>query len=154
MFRIRHDVYVHFVKPENDEDNEMMHNIWTHLQLIHEQNQKIMDQLQLHLDALQKIDAATTTAAGEVTRIGERITSLEETIKNMGLTAEQESQLLTQTQGVADRAEQVANALKEMGKTPENPVPVEPPVDGGTSDNTGSATGQPAGGEGNPGGTL
>jgi hypothetical protein len=141
MFRIRHDVYVHFVKLGNGDDDKLLHNIWTHSQLIYKQNQKIMDQLQIHLDALQKIDNATNVAANEVTRIGQRITSMEETIRNMGLTADQESQLLTHTQGIGDRAEQVANALTQMGKTPENPVPVEPPTDGGTGGNDTGTTG-------------
>lgn len=93
-----------------------------------------MDQLQLHTEALNKIDAATSKAATEVTRLGERFTSMEETIKNMGLTAEQESQLLAQTQGVAERATQIADALEQMGKSPETPVPVEPSTgeNGGT----------------------
>jgi predicted nucleic acid-binding Zn-ribbon protein len=123
--------------------HEVLIEISKDIKLIYKQNQKIMEKLELHLAALQKIDDATTAAGAEVTRIGDRITALEQAIKDAGLTADQENQLLAHTQGIGDRAVALASALTQMGKTPENPVPVEPPING-----------EGGGGNDNAGGTL
>lgn len=71
-----------------------------------------MATLQDFQTALDRVNAATTT-------IAERIRTLEESISNMGLTAEQEQQIHTQLTGIAD-------GLEQMAQTPENPVPVDP----------------------------
>jgi hypothetical protein len=127
LFSVDH---IHRWAPGHDTNgyHDVLIEISKDLKLIYKQNQKIMADLQLHLDALKKIDDATTAAGAEVTRIGERITALEEAIKNAGLNAEQEAQLLAHTQGIGDKAVALADALTQMGKTPENPVPVEPQV--------------------------
>lgn len=70
---------------------------------------KIMASLEQFEQALSRIDQATST-------IAERITELENEIKNLGLTSDQEEQLLARTEGLA-------SALEAMGKSPENPVP-------------------------------
>jgi chromosome segregation ATPase len=77
--------------------------------------------------ALGRIDAATTKSGAAVTAIGDRIAALEQAIKNAGLSAEQEAALLAQLEGVGANAEALAAALEAMGKTPDSPVPVEPP---------------------------
>ena len=98
--------------------------------------------------ALGRVEAATTEGATAVTAIGARISSLEEAIKNMGLSAEQEATLLAQLEGVAGGTESLAAALTAMGKTPEQPVPVpvpQPlpePVDGGEGGGSTSAVGR------------
>lgn len=75
--------------------------------------QTVMATLEQFTAAFARIDTATTA-------IADRIKKLEDSIKNMGLTAAQEDTLLGQLSGLAD-------SLDAMGKEPTNPVPVPPP---------------------------
>lgn len=84
--------------------------------------------LQQWQDVLAKIDAATTKGSQASTAIANRITALEDAIKNAGLDAETEALLLSQTEGLVLNAETLATALEAMGKTPETPVPTDPPA--------------------------
>lgn len=61
---------------------------------------------------LSRIDTGTNAVAA-------RIRSLEDAIRNQGLTPEQEEALLARTTGLAD-------ALEAIGKDPNNPVPIDP----------------------------
>lgn len=90
---------------------------------IKNQNQSIMATQQQFQAALAKIDAATTQAGTALTAIAARITALEEAVKAQGLPADQEDAILAHTEGLAANAETTANALTQMGKTPETPVP-------------------------------
>ena len=90
--------------------------------------EKIMATLEQHQAALGRIETATTKAATATTAIAERMKALEESIKNLGLTQEQEATLLSQTEGIAESAEKLSNALEAMGKNPETPVPTDPPA--------------------------
>lgn len=98
---------------------------------IKNQNQKIMATVQQFQAALSKIDEATTKAGTALTAIAARITALEEAVKAQGLTEEQESTILAQTEGVGESLTTIADALTEVGKTPETPVPnpIPDPVD-------------------------
>lgn len=87
---------------------------------------------------LEQYDAALTKIESATTDIGNRIKDLEDSIKNMGLTAEQEDTLLTRLSGLGD-------SLVAMGKKPENPVPVPVPIPPEVP-----PTEPPAGGEVNP----
>ncbi len=72
-----------------------------------------MASLEQFRTALQRIDTATTA-------IAERIRALEDQIRNSGIPAETENQLVTEL-------ESFATSLEQMGRSPENPVPNEPP---------------------------
>lgn len=123
----------HVVRFENGYSSNWLHEVLVEiakdLKIIQKQNQKIMADTQTWEAALVKIDTATTQIAGSVTRISDRITTLEETIKNMGLPKDQEDALLTRTEGIATGLTTLAATLEQIGKTPEDPVPVEPPVE-------------------------
>jgi septal ring factor EnvC (AmiA/AmiB activator) len=89
----------------------------------------IMATLQQFTDALSRIDTATTAAAQVLQDIRDKVAQLE---ANAGIDAQQEASVLGQL-------DSVANALEQMGKSPDNPVPVEPgtpgnPPDSGTPD--------------------
>lgn len=96
------------------------------LNFIIEQNKQIMSELSQFQAALGRIEVATTKVATGLTAVAARITGLEDKIKGMGLPADQEAQLLAQTEGLASNLESQADVLAQMGQTPENPVPVEP----------------------------
>lgn len=96
------------------------------LDLIIQQNKKIMSDLSLHQAALGRIEVATTKVATGLSAVATRITALEDRVKTLGLTKDQEDQILAHTEGLAGNLEVQADALTQMGKTPENPVPVEP----------------------------
>lgn len=78
-------------------------------------------------EVLAKIDAASTKGSTASTAIANRITALEDAIKNAGLDAETEALLLAQTEGLVPNLEALATTLEAMGKAPETPVPVDPP---------------------------
>jgi hypothetical protein len=121
--------------------HEVLIEISKDIKLIYKQNQKIMADIQTWEAALQKIDTATTQIAGSVTRIADRFTELETAIKEMGLPKDQEDNLLSRTEGIGNQLTTLASTLEQIGKTPENPVPVEPPINGeggGGNDNAGS----------------
>lgn len=80
--------------------------------LIAKTNKLMADSSAQFTAVMQKIDTATTA-------IAERIRKAEEAVLNGGIPAETEQVILAQLGGLAD-------ALEAMGKTPENPVPIEP----------------------------
>jgi septal ring factor EnvC (AmiA/AmiB activator) len=94
---------------------------------INQKLEEIMANQQDFQNALARVEAATTAGAATATAIKDRITALEDAIRNAGLSADQEANLLAQIEGVATNAEALAAALQPMGQ-PNNPVPVEPPA--------------------------
>jgi|SRR5688572_3160395 len=89
--------------------------------------QEVMATLDQMNAAVTKLSDATTQVGTAITSVGARITALEDTIKNMGLTQEQEDAILAQLGGVGDTLKTAADSLTAMGTTPTEPVPVEPP---------------------------
>jgi hypothetical protein len=80
--------------------------------LIAKTNKLMADSSAQFTAVMQKIDTATTA-------IAERIRKAEEAVLNGGLPAEKEQEILAQLSGLAD-------SLEAMGKSPENPVPIDP----------------------------
>lgn len=76
---------------------------------------------------LAKIDAATTKAGEGVTAIGDKIEALKNSVTDMGLTKDQEDEIVNQIGDIATRTEKLADALTEMGKSESNPVPIPVP---------------------------
>lgn len=124
-------IHIHIHQHGPSKDVEVLHNIFTLTKSTHNKISQLMADTQTWEAALVKIDTATTSMAGSVTRIADRITTLEDTIKNMGLPKEQEDTLLARTEGIGNSLTTLATTLEQIGKTPENPVPVDPPVEGG-----------------------
>lgn len=97
------------------------------LDLLNTKIEQIMADTKAQFDALfARFDAATTQVGAAVTAIGARITGLEETVKNLGLPADQEADILAHTEGIVSSTEALATALTAMGKTPDVPVPPVP----------------------------
>jgi predicted PurR-regulated permease PerM len=67
----------------------------------------------------EQFDALNTRLNEATNRIAERLEALEETVQNMGLTAEQEQQILATT-------EPLIAQLEALGRDPENPIPENP----------------------------
>lgn len=86
-------------------------------------NKFIMATLPQFQTALAKIDEATSKAGNALIAIADRIGKLEEAVKAQGLTEEQENAILAQTEGLGANLTATAEALAEIGKTPETPVP-------------------------------
>ena len=86
------------------------------LQPINDQLGAIMATMGQFQQALSRIDTATSAAAQVLTEVRAKVAELE---TNAGISASDEASVL----GQLDAA---ANALEQMGKSPENPVPVDP----------------------------
>jgi septal ring factor EnvC (AmiA/AmiB activator) len=76
----------------------------------------IMANLQQFQTALDRIDTATTNAATVLKEVRDKVAQLE---AQQGITATDEASVL-------QRLDSVGSALEQMGKSPENPVPVDP----------------------------
>jgi ABC-type transporter Mla subunit MlaD len=76
----------------------------------------IMANLQQFQAALDRIDTATTNAATVLKEVRDKVAQLE---AQQGITATDEASVL-------QRLDSVGSALEQMGKIPENPVPVDP----------------------------
>lgn len=76
----------------------------------------IMANLQQFTAALDRIDTATSNAATVLKEVREKVAKLE---AEQGISAADEESVLKRLDGVA-------SALDQMGKSPENPVPVDP----------------------------
>lgn len=124
-------IHIHIHQHGPSKDVEVLHNVYSLTKSTHNKISQLMADTQTWEAALVKIDTATTSMAGSVTRIADRMATLEETIKNMGLPKEQEDTLLARTEGIGASLTTLATTLEQIGKTPEDPVPVEPPVEGG-----------------------
>ena len=107
-------------------DKEHQNDVICKLDLIINKLNKIMATQTQFQEALARVEAATTAGGVALTAIGARITALEEAIKNAGLPAEVEEQLLGQLSGVGANAEALAAALTAMG-SPTDPIPVPVP---------------------------
>lgn len=109
-------------------DEGQLKEVLEKLNFIIEQNKKIMALTKEKFDEVfAVIDKATNDGATAATAIGNRITGLEEAVKEMGLPANQEADILTRLEGVGAASVNLAAALTAMGKTPETPVPVPVP---------------------------
>lgn len=107
-------------------ESDLMNNIFTFTKLIHQQNNKIMADIQAFETALNRIDTATTNIANQ-------LRDLKDKLANQGLPADVENTVLA-------RLESAATQLEAVGQSVENPVP-EPgpaPEGGGGNDNAGS----------------
>jgi hypothetical protein len=80
-----------------------------------------------YLEQITRLEAATTKSGEASTAIGVNLKALVEVIKNSGMTAEKEAEVLARITALAGNAEQNAAALDAMAKDPNNTVPVEPP---------------------------
>jgi len=116
----RYDVHLHI-------HGEGLQKILTELQLLNTKIEKMAETTKAQFDALfARFDTATTQIGTAVTSIGTRIASLEETVKGLGLPAEQEAQILSQTEGIVTFTETLASSLNALGKVPEAPLPPAP----------------------------
>jgi hypothetical protein len=66
-----------------------------------------------------KIDKKLTKIMASLAQFEQALSRIDQATRNQGLTEEQETALLSRTEGLA-------SALEAMGKSPENPVPEEP----------------------------
>lgn len=85
------------------------------------QLQEIMATLTQFQDALTRINTATSSVAAVLLQIRDKVAQLE---TNAGISANEETSVVNQLSGIA-------TSLEDMAKTPENPVPTEPPTGGG-----------------------
>jgi hypothetical protein len=111
----------------NTHDEGQLKEVLEKLHLLNTKIDQSMADTKAQFDALfARFDAATTQVGLAVTAIGTRITSLEDAVKNLGLPADQEAEILTHTEGIVSSTEALATALTAMGKTPDVPVPPVP----------------------------
>ncbi len=78
--------------------------------------------------AIAALNEATTKAGAAVTAISGRISGLEEKIKNMGLDAAQEAELIAAVQAASGSTSALADSLNAMAQDAVNPVPTPVPV--------------------------
>jgi hypothetical protein len=104
---------VHSFKNERDEkDDDLLLKIFQELHSIKIKIKTIMATLQQFQAALDRIDAATTDIANDLTLLKEQIT-------NAGLSAEVEAEVIA-------KLETAATKLEGIGASVENPVPPTP----------------------------
>lgn len=111
----------------NCSDHELLHNIWTHLQLIHEQNQQIM--------------ATQAELAQQINQIGQQVGKIK-TESEATLTKVNELQDIINNQGgVSPELQSAVDALKAQVQVVDDLVADTPAPDTGNGGNTGEVGG-------------
>lgn len=105
-------------------DQELLHNIWTHLQLIHEQNQQIMLTQEQLVQGLNEVSAQVNKIKGESSATLQKVSDLEAALNNQG--------------NVSPAVEDAFNALKAQVQVVDDLIADTTTPDTGSGGETGS----------------
>jgi len=101
------------------EDDKLLHNIWTHVQLIHEQNKQIMATQQELAAQINQISTQVGKIKDESNATLQKVQELQDVINNQG--------------GVSPELQQAVDNLKAQVQVVDDLVtdaPVIPPIEG------------------------
>lgn len=115
------EFHFHVTDKSNDEILDV-------LNIIKNQNKKIMATLTDFQTALSVIDTKTTESATAVLAIQARIDAYIAAVNAGGMTAQEEAGALALLAGTKANSEALAASLTAMAVDPENPAPVEVPT--------------------------
>jgi paraquat-inducible protein B len=106
------------------------------LNLIIQKLDQVMANQKEFQEAFKAVDDATSRIATNLAGVAQRISGFEERIKQLGLDASVEDEVLSRIRGLGPALEQTAASLDAMAKDTSNPVPVDP----GNTDTTTTTT--------------
>jgi DNA repair ATPase RecN len=127
------NLHIHIHHHGKHQDDEVLHNIFTLTQSIHSKLNEMTPELQRLTDEITEMKTVNQSAIA--------------LLQNL-------SQLIRDNANDPAALTALADELDSENKKLADAVTANTPAQPGNGDNTGSATGQPAGGEGNPGMNL